>query len=130
MNERIRQIIDYYNITIRQFEQKISASEGQIYKGLSRKSDFGSATIAKILDSCPDISPDWLLLGRGEMLRKNSIDADNSTTSADLIMKLTQQIADLARENGQLQAENEELKKENAHLENVVSAARATAVSA
>ena len=72
MEERIKKLIEYYGLSIYAFEQKISASEGQIYKGLSRKKGFQSATIVKILEVFPDISPDWLLLGKGEMLRQNS----------------------------------------------------------
>lgn len=69
MEDRIRKIIEYYGLNVRQFEQKISASEGQIYKYLSRGGGLNSDTLSKILDKCQEISPDWLLLGRGEMLR-------------------------------------------------------------
>ena len=72
INDRIKKIIDYYGISINQFEVKICVTRGKIYKGLERNSDFGSTTIAKILDNCDSISPDWLLLGKGEMLRKNA----------------------------------------------------------
>ena len=70
MNDRIKQIIEYYGISVRAFEQKISVSESLIYRGLARNSDFGASVIAKILNYCSDISPDWLLLGKGEMLRE------------------------------------------------------------
>lgn len=72
MNDRIRQIIEYYGISIRAFEQKVSVSDSLIYRGLSRNSDFSSSVIAKILNFCPEISPDWLLLGKGKMLRQDS----------------------------------------------------------
>lgn len=70
MNDRIKQIIEYYGLSVRAFEQKISVSESLIYRGLARNSDFGASVIAKILNYCSDISPDWLLLGKGEMLRE------------------------------------------------------------
>jgi hypothetical protein len=71
MIERLRQIIEYYGLTTRQFEQKIFASSGQIYKYLSRGGGLNSDTLIKILENCQQISPDWLLLGRGKMLRQN-----------------------------------------------------------
>ena len=71
MVERIKQIIEYYGINTRQFEQKIFASSGQIYKYLSRGSGLNSDTLVKILENCPEISPDWLLLKKGKMLREN-----------------------------------------------------------
>lgn len=72
MVERIRQIIEYYRLNTRQFEQKIFTSSGQIYKYLSRGSGLNSDTLVKILENCPEISPDWLLLGKGKMLRQDS----------------------------------------------------------
>ena len=71
MNDRIRQIIEYYGISVRAFEQKIFCTNGIIYKGLARNSDFGASIIAKIVHYCPEISPDWLLLGKGKMLRQD-----------------------------------------------------------
>ena len=78
MNERIKQIIEYYGLSVRAFEQKIFVTEGLIYRGLSRNSDFGSSVIAKILNNCSDISTEWLVLGKGEMLRKNAQISENS----------------------------------------------------
>lgn len=72
INDRIRKVIEYYGLSVNQFEQRICTTRGKIYKGLERNSDFGSTTISKILDHCDIISPDWLLLGKGEMLRKET----------------------------------------------------------
>lgn len=83
MEERIRQLIDYYKISVRQFEQKISVSDGLIHKALARKSELKSDTIAKILDIFPQVNPDWLLSGKGEMFRK-----DGETTASQPNQKL------------------------------------------
>lgn len=77
MVERIRQLIEYYNLNTRQFEEKISASSGQIYKYLSRGGGLNSDTLAKILEIFQQISPDWLILGKGEMLRKKEQEIPN-----------------------------------------------------
>lgn len=71
MNTRIRQIIEYYGYTTRSFEQKISVSDGTIRKFLGGKISLKTDTILKITANFPQISLDWLLLGEGEMLRKN-----------------------------------------------------------
>lgn len=112
MNNRIRQIIEYYGISIRAFEQKIFISEGTIYRGLTRNSDFSSSVLVKILNNCPDISTEWLVLGKGEMLRESAPETPSDAT----IDRFLKRIENLARENGQLQAENAELKKEVARL--------------
>lgn len=124
MEERIRQIIEYYNISIRQFEQKISVSDGLIHKALARKSGLKSDTLAKILDIFPQINPDWLLLGKGEMLRVSSPETPSDTTLSALLDR----ISDLAQELGRAQAENAELKKELARAE-ARMAASATAAA-
>lgn len=71
MEERIRQMIEYYGTTPNMLERKIFVSEGTIYKFLSGKIGMKVTTLVKILENFPDISPDWLILGKGEMLREN-----------------------------------------------------------
>lgn len=112
MEERLKQIIEYLGISTRQFEQKISVSDGLIHKAMVRKSGLKSDTLAKIIDIFPQINPDWLIAGKGEMLRSSSPAAPSDST----LDRLLERIEDLARENGQLQAENAELKKEIARL--------------
>lgn len=108
MNERIRQLIEYYGLSIRAFEQKICVSESLIYRGLSRNSDFSASVLVKILNICPEISPDWLLLGKGEMLRANvhentsSLPADN-TMCEKIIAELRSELAAAYRTIGQLE---------------------------
>ena len=126
MNERLKQFIEYLGISVRGFEQKISVSNGLIARFLSKNTTIQSDVLSKICDRFPELNPNWLITGKGEMLHEASKQIPTDSTITALLAR----IEDLARENGQLQAENEMLKKENAHLENVVSAARATAVSA
>jgi DNA repair exonuclease SbcCD ATPase subunit len=126
MEERIRQIAEYYGISIRQFEQKISVSDGLIHKALARKSGLKQDTLAKILDIFPQINPDWLLSGKGEMLRGSDREKPSDTTVSILL----QRIEDLARENGSLQAQIDEYKKEIALLQRSASPPAAKTASA
>ena len=71
MNIRLQQVIDYYKLKIYPFERKIGVSDGTIRNFLNGKSGLNTSTIVKISDNCPEISLDWLISGRGEMLRKN-----------------------------------------------------------
>lgn len=70
MIARIKHIIDYYKLTTRSFEQKISVSDGTIRKFLSGKISLKVDTVLKISANFPQISLDWLLLNKGEMFRK------------------------------------------------------------
>lgn len=114
INDRIRKVIDYYELSVNQFEQKICTTRGKIYKGLERNSDFGSTTISKILDHCDNISPDWLLLGKGEMLRKDT------PSSSVIIDKLLAELGEAKETIGELkyklQQEREKTKLSSAPM--------------
>lgn len=114
INDRIRKVIDYYGLSVNQFEQKICTTRGKIYKGLERNSDFGSTTISKILDHCDNISPDWLLLGKGEMLRKDT------PSSSVIIDKLLAELGEAKETIGELkyklQQEREKTKLSSAPM--------------
>jgi len=82
MIDRIEQFIEYLGISVRAFEQKIGASNGLIRKAITNKSDIQSKWITSIVDSFPQINSDWLLAGKGEMLKENinnPVDKDNQT---------------------------------------------------
>lgn len=117
IKRRILQFIDYMCITREEFYKKVSLN-GANFRGKSAKSELSGDKIANILRCYPDLNPDWLLLGDGEILRKSSL---NQATDPSLSLHI-EKIADLARENGQLQAENEELKKELALAEDKMAA--------
>ncbi len=72
MENRIRKMIEYYGLKPYSFEQKILVSEGTIRKFLAGEIGMKVDTLAKISANFPDVSIDWLLLGKGEMLRQNS----------------------------------------------------------
>lgn len=117
MEDRIRKIIEYYGLNVRQFEQKISASEGQIYKYLSRGGGLNSDTLSKILDKCQEISPDWLLLGKGEMLRSDPPKPAPEGSRSDEIWK--EILAEKDRRIEELIIENYKIREQVAHIQAV-----------
>lgn len=86
MKDRLKQVIDYYSITTNSFSQKIGVSEGAIRKVLLQNTTLRSDTLDKISQNFTDINIDWLVTGRGEMLRKDS--AINSANSDENITRL------------------------------------------
>ena len=77
---RLSQIIDYKGTNFAQFERSIGASSGVIRKAIAQNSDIQSKWLTAIADNYPDISPLWLLTGRGGMLCDSSSLTDSSIT--------------------------------------------------
>ncbi|CVK15878.1 hypothetical protein Ga0061079_103189 [Apibacter mensalis] len=69
---RIKQYIDYKGLNNSSFEKKNNLSNGYIAIQLKRKSDLGEGILNKILDNCLDINPEWLLTGKGNMLKSHN----------------------------------------------------------
>lgn len=79
MIDRILQFIDYKGISKLSFYKEVGLSNGFLDKNKS----IGSEKLVKILNSYPEIEPLWLLLGQGEMLKKNINIVDNTNVNSN-----------------------------------------------
>jgi len=70
ISDRIRQIIDYKGVSVNKFSDLIGASNSYFNKVLKNNTSVGSDRIEKILREIPEINPEWLLTGRGNMLKE------------------------------------------------------------
>lgn len=111
IKDRVVEYLKINGITKQDFCKETGISYANMV-GNSLKSELGGEQISSIFMKYPNINPDWLLLGKGDMLRGSAPEAPSDST----LDRLLERIEDLARENGQLQAENAELKKEIARL--------------
>ena len=71
IKQRLLYFIEIQSITKIDFCEKTGISYSNI-KGKAQKSELGGEQIAKILEVFSELSPDWLLLGRGEILRNQA----------------------------------------------------------
>lgn len=67
--QRIKQYIDYKNISIARFETAIGMSNNSFRKSLANNGSIGSDKLENILKTFPEISSEWLLTGQGDMLK-------------------------------------------------------------
>lgn len=68
--ERVLEIIKYEGISISAFEKSVNLSNNSIQTAIKRKSNLKDETLNSILNSYPNIDPEWLLTGKGERLRQ------------------------------------------------------------
>ena len=73
MIERLGQFIQNQKLSVRAFEQSIAASDGMIRRALNNKTDIQSKWLSVIADNYPDLNIEWLITGRGEMLRTEPV---------------------------------------------------------
>lgn len=65
LKERIIQFIEYKGISVQRFEKEVGLSNAAVSK---MGDNTRRATIDKISNCFPDLNPNWLLTGEGEML--------------------------------------------------------------
>ncbi len=69
---RLLQFAEHQGIPKVKFYEKISCPQSN-FGGRSIESSLSSAKITEILIIFPELSADWLMLGIGDMLRKNNV---------------------------------------------------------
>lgn len=78
MIDRLHQFIKNEGISVRAFEQSISASDGMIRRAITNRSDIQSKWLAIIADNYPHLSLSWLITGHGSMLISESAPSSGS----------------------------------------------------
>lgn len=69
---RIKELIEFKKMNISSFEKKIGAGNNSIGTLINRNSNVSGQILSKILNSFEDVSSDWLLTGKGEILRNSN----------------------------------------------------------
>lgn len=69
--ERIYQFIDYKGVSVKEFSDNIGVSNGYLAKQKANSANLGSHIVEKIVVFYPDISVEWLITGRGRMLKSD-----------------------------------------------------------
>lgn len=80
IKNRIRAFCGYLQMTDRDFQNRADLGDGF----MARPSEPVAGAVASILRAFPQVSPDWLLLGRGDMLRSlgaNKLEVNEPTPS-------------------------------------------------
>lgn len=81
IKNRFQQIADFKGVSIRKLEQIFSLNRGNI-SSIPENGAIGSDKLSKIIDSMPELSIEWLITGKGSMIRGNEA---LSTETQDII---------------------------------------------
>ena len=92
INGRIREFINYLDITDSAFAKKIGVTQSVIASMFLRGTEPSAKVISSILAVFDDISAEWLLRGKGEMLISANQTKDENT---ERISRLVDTIATL-----------------------------------
>lgn len=69
--KRIQEIADNENISINEMERVIGASRGVLSRAAKNGTDIQSKWVKSVVENYHSYSPEWLLTGKGDMLRKD-----------------------------------------------------------
>ncbi len=78
--DRIKKYMNLKGFNNSQFEKINSLSNGYIATQIKRKADLGESILSRIINNCLDINPEWLLTGKGSMIKDESINLSSSNT--------------------------------------------------
>jgi hypothetical protein len=106
IRERIIEYLLYKGISRYRFYKDTGLSNGFLDKYGSINSD----NCEKICYCYPDINPEWLLIGKGEMLKSGDLLELEKSDKQASIEVLVKKIVELSSENTLLKKENETLK--------------------
>lgn len=111
MKERILQFIEYKRLSKNKFYKETGLSNGI----LDKQGGISSDSLEKIYYVYPEINLDWLLTGKGEMLKKEGLlqQAHNnisSTITQHQTIHAPEEYQELKEENKRLAQENSSLK--------------------
>ena len=138
VKSRLLQFADSQNFPKCEFYKKISIAQSN-FSGSGTNSALSTDKIRHILNIFPDLNSDWLLLGRGEMLRSASQSIGNITHSTAVgvnvngndininnnplvpaMDNLSKSVAALASANADLVSENARLSAEVSRLTAII----------
>ncbi len=79
-SKRIKQYIDHKNLGVRMFEKTCGINIGTLSRVIVKDSSIQSDNLEKITTTYRELNLEWLLTGRGEMLKySNSSNPDNDS---------------------------------------------------
>ncbi len=87
--QRIKQFINYIGFTNQKFEKIVGFSNGAFSSQLRNNKTIGVDKLENILSKFPELNPEWLLTGRGHMLREKILSPERLLAISLLTLSLS-----------------------------------------
>ncbi len=108
--KRLQELVENEKISLTYLEQKIGASKGVLSRAVKKNTDIQAKWLIEIVENYPQYNTEWLLTGKGEMLKEPERPKEQfSGTEKSLMDKLLESNDKLIKLQ---QQEIEQLKKE------------------
>lgn len=122
IKDRVVQILETKGIAKESFYVKIGMTSAS-FRGNAKKTPLNSTAIENILSIIPDLNPDWLLTGKGPMLRESSPKEEPlqvpQQPNTEIIQVLLSKIEQQAQEIGKLKERLAVFEEGKGHIEGV-----------
>ncbi len=99
MLDRIKQLMNFYNLSSSQFADKIGVQRSAVSHVLSGRNRPSLDFVLKIKDTFPAINLDWLILGKGEMTGHGESDRQAESGIKQQELTFEENIVEKAEEN-------------------------------
>ena len=114
--QRIKAYLDAKKISVNAFENKVGMSHGAFRKAINENKSIQTDRLEKIISIYEDISPVWLLTGKGEMFTLENATQkqthQNPPTASNELFQMVEIIRKQAEEIGELKEQVRQLEFE------------------
>lgn len=126
--DRFLQYLEFNAISENKATIECGLSQGLIHQAKSGKSDLGAKSIDKILIKYQNLNRDWLLTGRGEMLKSNMAESESISIDRDILRTIISQQETIRSQQKMLEKLINANDRKNVHPEDLAGCADAAGV--
>jgi transcriptional regulator with XRE-family HTH domain len=72
MIDRLKKIIEMSHLSERAFASRCGLTQNALWYQLNGKRKLSLETVLAVIDAFPEVSPTWLMVGRGNMLERQN----------------------------------------------------------